>query len=108
VDLLVVTEAPLDALSLAAVGVPALALCGTHAPAWLPLVAAFRRVALAFDADGAGDQAAALLGPLLRSFGARPERWRPEGGKDWNELLTRQGSQRLRATMVRLREGELT
>lgn len=89
---LIVTEAPLDALSLAEAGYPAVALCGTQAPTWLHRVGAFRRVLLAFDADDAGDVAAEKLGPLLCSFGARCERLRPEGAKDWNEML--QGSGR--------------
>jgi DNA primase len=84
---LVLVEAPIDALSLAAVGVPAVALCGTSGPAWLPAQAVLRPVALAFDADAAGDQAAAQLRQLLASVGATVTRWRPEGAKDWNELL---------------------
>lgn len=84
---IVVTEAPLDALSLAACGVPALAFIGTTGPAWLPGLCVFRHVALAFDADEAGDKAADALRPVLESFGAKVERWRPEGGKDWNDLL---------------------
>jgi hypothetical protein len=83
----IVTEAPLDALSLATAGYPALALCGKDAPAGLPKACAFRRVLVAFDADEAGDQAASELAATLTSYGARAERLRPEGGKDWNELL---------------------
>jgi len=81
----VIAEAPIDALSLATVGIPAVALCGTHAPGWLHV--GFRRVALAFDADEAGDQAAAVLWPVLTSFGIQVERWRPSVGKDWNDVL---------------------
>ncbi|HEX8465541.1 MAG TPA: toprim domain-containing protein [Abditibacterium sp.] len=88
---LIVTEAPLDALSLARAGYPAVALCGTQAPTWLHRAGAFRRVLLAFDADDAGDVAAENLTPLLASFGARCERLRPEGAKDWNEILQASG-----------------
>lgn len=84
---LIVTEAPLDALSLAEAGYPAVALCGTQAPTWFHRLCAFRRVLLAFDADEAGDCASDKLAPLLHSFGARCERMRPEDAKDWNELL---------------------
>ena len=87
----VICEAPIDALSLAACGVPAVALCGTSRPDWLAAACAFLRVALAFDADGAGDKAAADLAPSLRSFGATVERWRPDGVRDWKELLVRRG-----------------
>jgi len=84
---LTVVEAPIDALSLAVAGIPAFALCGTNAPDWLAVAAAFRRVHLGFDADGAGDAAAAALWPRLESLGARVERFRPWNLKDWNELL---------------------
>jgi len=93
----VICEAPIDALSLATCGVPAIALCGTTGPDWLAAACAFRRVALAFDADGAGDRAAAALAPSLRSFGATVERWRPDGARDWNELLVRRGIEGVRS-----------
>ena len=85
---LIVTEAPLDALSLAHAGYPAIAVCGTSAPQWIHRAVAFRRVLLAFDADDAGDRAAEMLAPVLTSYGARCERLRPEGAKDWNEALS--------------------
>ncbi len=88
---LLVTEAPLDALSLAEAGYPAVALCGTQAPTWFHRLCAFRRVLLAFDADEAGDCAGDKLAPLLGSFGARCERLRPDGAKDWNEMLQAAG-----------------
>lgn len=89
---LIVCEAPIDALSLAQAGFPALALCGKDgAPSWLPLRCAFERVALAFDADDAGDGGAEKLAPVLASMGAKPVRLRPEGDKDWNEMLLRLG-----------------
>lgn len=89
---LIICEAPIDALSLAEAGFPALALCGKDgAPGWLPLRCAFERVALAFDADDAGDQGAEKLAPLLSALGAKPVRLRPEGDKDWNEMLLRLG-----------------
>jgi len=94
-ETMVITEAPIDALSLAAVGVPAIALCGTNAPAWLPQAAAFRRVALAFDADTAGQDASDKLAPLLRSFGAVVTRWAPPR-KDWNAVLLDDGAGALR------------
>ena len=94
-ETMVITEAPLDALSLAAVGVPAIALCGTNAPSWLPQTAAFRRVALAFDADTAGQDASDKLATLLRSFGAVVTRWAPPR-KDWNAVLLEDGADALR------------
>ena len=84
---ILLTEAPIDALSLAMCGFPALALCGTSAPSWLHLVCGLRRVALAFDADEAGERAAAKHEAHLRPYGAKCLRLRPEVAKDWNEML---------------------
>jgi len=87
----ILTEAPIDALSLAMAGYPALALCGKDAPDWLPKWLSkkrpFGRILLAFDADAAGDQAATELTATLMSYGAKVDRLRPEGSKDWNEFL---------------------
>lgn len=83
----IVTEAPIDALSIATAGYPALALCGTSGAAWLHLACGLKRVVLAFDADDAGDNAAAALAAVLTPYGARCERLRPKGAKDWNEAL---------------------
>ena len=88
-DTIIITEAPIDALSLASVGFAAVALCGTSAPDWMHLACGLKRVPLAFDADEAGDNAAAVLTARLVPYGARCERLRPEGGKDWNEALQR-------------------
>jgi len=89
---LIVCEAPIDALSLSRCGFPALALCGKDgAPAWLPIRCAFENVALAFDADEAGDKGADKLAPVLSALGAKPFRLRPEGAKDWNAMLAQLG-----------------
>lgn len=84
--LLVLVEAPIDALSLAVAGVPALAVCGTNVPEWLPPAVPFRRIALGFDADAAGDKASAKAAIEFRAFGCTVERLRP-ARKDWNEVL---------------------
>lgn len=100
VPAVILVEAPIDALSLAACGFPALALCGTSGPHWLRIACGLRRVALAFDADEAGDRAALALEPLLRPFGARCERLRPEGCKDWNEWLLSAATEELKDWLV--------
>ncbi len=92
---LVVCEAPIDALSLASCGFPALALCGKDGPDWLARACAFQTVALAFDADDAGDLGAGKLAAQIEMLGAKPFRLRPAGGKDWNELLQEQGREEL-------------
>ena len=98
-DPLVITEAPIDALSLAACGTPALALGGASWPVWMPRRCAFRQVVIATDADPAGDAAAAKVFIAIQSFGARVTRWRPAAGKDWNAVLQAHGAQQLRAAL---------
>jgi hypothetical protein len=100
-DTLILCEGPIDALSLAAAGFPAVALLGTSYPNWLRRRSAFRRVLLAHDPDKAGDDAAGRLFPVLRSFGARPDRVRPEGANDWNDLLQARGIEGLREAVLR-------
>jgi Toprim-like len=82
-------EAPIDALSLTALGLPAVAMVGTSPQAWLHRHVYERRVLIATDADDAGDTAAAALVAQLGSFGAQVERLRPPvPTKDWNEALS--------------------
>jgi hypothetical protein len=98
---LVICEAPIDALSIAICGFPALALCGKDGwPDWLPIKCAFKSVALAFDADDAGDEGAEKLDKVLSSLGAKPFRLRPENGKDWNEILMNSSATVLREWLV--------
>jgi hypothetical protein len=73
-------------------GCPALAFIGTSGPRWLHIACGLRRVILAFDADEAGDKAAAKIAALLQPYGARCERLRPDGAKDWNAMLQVLGS----------------
>jgi hypothetical protein len=84
---LVITEGPCDALSLAACGVPAIALVATVAPGWLATVAAFRPVWVALDADAEGDKHAAQLMDELAPAARPVARLRPPAGKDWNDAL---------------------
>ena len=85
---IIITEAPIDALSIAMCGFPTLALCGkSGAPSWLARHCAFQTVWLAFDADDAGEKGAMKLGNQLSLFGAKPKRLLPHRAKDWNEVL---------------------
>jgi hypothetical protein len=88
-----VVEGPIDALSLAVLGAPAVATVGTAYPDWLPKALAFKTVLLGHDNDTpdaegrrAGDDAAAKLAAELGQWGARAERRRPSA-KDWNDEL---------------------
>lgn len=93
---IIITEAPIDALSLAECGFPALALCGKDGwPQWLPIRCAFKNVALALDADEAGDAGAQKMEGAFASLGAKVQRLRPEGAKDWNAMLLEQGREAL-------------
>jgi hypothetical protein len=94
VDPFVIVEGPLDALALAACGVPALALCGTSAPSWLAMRVALHQVLLALDNDGPGNAAAAKLAREWGMLGARCSRLRP-AAKDWAEDLVALGADAL-------------
>jgi hypothetical protein len=87
----VVTEAPIDALSLMACGVPAVALGGCDWPDWLPVACGLKHVVLAFDNDHAGDNAAARLAVAVEPLGAKVARLKPYQAKDWNETLQNRG-----------------
>ena len=104
-DPLVLVEGPCDALALHAVGVPAVALMATRPPVWLTRKTFGRRVAVALDADAAGDAAAAALVEKLRALGATADRWRPPaaaGVKDWADAAkpTQGGLEALRGLVA--------
>lgn len=96
-DPVAIVEAPIDALSLAAAGLPSIAICGTWGiPEWAvsrlskAVRPGFSRtIYTATDADTAGDEAAVKLFDLFPLCTVK--RLRPDGAKDWNELLTSHG-----------------
>lgn len=87
---LFIAESAVDALSafslaeLRKPGTVFLSTCGaaSRLPAWLEAWTP-QRVICAFDADDAGDEAA----DRLAARDPRVRRLRPDGGKDWNEIL---------------------
>ena len=86
-----IAEGAIDALSAAALGTGASIHASTagvcrHLPDWLEGFAPASLVC-GFDADGAGDGAAAALA----AADGRVTRLRPSGAKDWNEMLTGAG-----------------
>jgi hypothetical protein len=92
--LIAIAEAPIDALSLAACGLPAIALGGTqNQPAFLAEVLAGRKVVLALDNDAPGIAASKKLEDLLaQSKTTRlvlPPGLYAATLKDANEALTR-------------------
>lgn len=84
---LVVAEAPLDALSLHVCGLPALATLGSSLPEWFAVACAVRPVIIATDADDGGDRAAEKWMARLRPLVGNVHRLRPVGHKDWNAWL---------------------
>lgn len=91
-----VVEAPIDALALAASGFDAIALCGTSWPEWLPNALADKTVLIATDADKPGDECAARFTEALQGL-ATVRRLRPQGGKDWAEVLGQHGQASIEA-----------
>ncbi|MHB9126178.1 MAG: toprim domain-containing protein [Armatimonadota bacterium] len=97
-EILIVTEAPIDAMSLSSCGWPAIALCGTTAPDWLRSAAIRRTVFLATDSDKAGEDAAS---ELQKQLGRRCNRLRPVN-KDWNADLIAIGRPAMAAELSRV------
>lgn len=97
---LIVTEAPIDALSLASVGLPAIALCGSGVRDWIIKKSGLGTIHLALDADPAGDESSVRAASDLLKYGATVYRLRPSRGcKDWNEMLTTLGSDAFRESL---------
>jgi DNA primase len=96
---LLICEAPIDALSLALCGYPALATCGAkNIPPWLPAACKGKRVLIAHDPDEGGEEGAELLRRALKTVGIIPERLKPDTG-DWNDYLRRHGVERMTADL---------
>lgn len=93
---LAICEASFDALALEAAGLPAIALFGTSWPEWLPKVLAGKTVLIATDADKPGDECAARFTEALQGL-ATVRRLRPQGGKDWAEVLRQHGQASIQA-----------
>jgi hypothetical protein len=95
-EILFLCEGPTDAMALHECGFAAVASVATSIPSWLPNRLAFRKVFVAMDADKTGDTSAEKHVNELRAHGARAVRLRPEGGKDWNDILMKAGADALR------------
>lgn len=96
-DVLIIAEAPIDALSLAMAGFPALATIGTSWPSWLVSLASKKSLTLvAFDNDEPGNKASDKLIAELSNAGANASRLVPSK-KDWNEVLLTKGLSNLKS-----------
>ncbi len=100
-DHLVVCEGPLTALSVAACGQPAIALCGRVLRPWLAIHLAGRTVFVSLDWHEAGaDEAGGAAFGALHAVGARPYRLAlPAGSGDWNDHLRAVGLADMRAEL---------
>jgi len=94
-----ICEGPVDALALQTCGIPALAMIGTSAPAWLAAKLKDKAVLLATDADQAGTEAALKLKAALRPQTRKILRLRPPSAKDWAEELEKNGAENMRAEL---------
>lgn len=95
-------EGPITALSVAACGFPAVALCGHKgAPSWLVHRCALRPVFLAFDYGEAGaEEGHGKLARELAALGAAVYRLAPPAGAgDFNDRLRAVGLEALRAEL---------
>lgn len=93
-------EGPITALSVAACGFPALALCGHVVRPWLVRRLALRDVFVSLDwyedqAEANGAEACRALAAL----GARAFRLAPPAGNDWNDYLQQVGLAAMRAAL---------
>ncbi len=100
-DTLIITEAPIDALSLATAGFPAVATIGTSWPDWLVEMASKKLVFIAFDndKDKAGEKASIKLTAQLSGLGAKAQRLLPSR-KDWNEVLLTDGLEAIKSQFI--------
>jgi len=92
-DQLILTESVIDALSLVALGIPGVLPCYgvngfTEEHAKLLHDQRVKTVAIGFDADDAGRNAADALSERLLAEGFAVKLVSPPTGKDWNEDLT--------------------
>ena len=95
-----ICEGPVDALALQTCGIPAAAMIGISAPAWLAEKLKDKAVLLATDADKAGDEAALKLRFALKGYTKNIFRLRPLAGKDWAEELELAGAENLREYLL--------
>lgn len=99
-----ICEAPIDALSLATCGLPAVAVIGTSLPYWLRRRVFGKHILIATDNDPPGkddppgERAAQEWTPILTMYGARVERLCPPR-KDWNETLMANGVELVRSLL---------
>lgn len=94
---IVITEAPIDALSLATAGVPAFATCGASNLRFFPKLYESKTIVCAFDLDAdpmTQEKLRAAMDRLKNEHGGRVVWLKPPGNglKDWNDVLCKHGA----------------
>ncbi len=98
IQIVIIVESPINALSLLACGYHALATCGCENHAvWLAKSLASKRVIIGFDNDDAGMKGMMRLAVAFNQEGVRAQRLSPlMPGKDWNDYLVSHGQESMR------------
>ena len=95
-------EGPVTALSVAACGYQAVALCGSTMPTWLAPRLAPRDVMVSLDwYEMAAEATAVPIFRALAAAGAKPYRLAPPAGRDWNDYLQAVGLEMMHAELDR-------
>ncbi|RZA13904.1 MAG: toprim domain-containing protein, partial [Proteobacteria bacterium] len=95
-DAIALVEGQVDALALAACGIPTIAVGGGSLPVWIARAVAFKAVAISSDNDTAGEKAAEKWSEQIATYTQRSFRLRPaDGFKDFGEVMEEIGRSHL-------------
>ncbi len=98
---LIITEGPIDALSLAECGIPAIATCSAqNQPPFLAALCRGKTVWTAFDPDTAGSNGTQTLAATLATAGIQSHYLRPPEGMDWNDCLCVYGRRAMQSALA--------
>lgn len=87
----ILVEGPMDALSIALAGCPAVGRVATDYPTWFGKWVGLRYLHIGWDADSVGEAKIKAVAEASTRHGATCLRLRPRGGKDANEMLMNHG-----------------
>ena len=95
-DVIVIVKGPIDALSLAVCGVPAVAVCGViNCVPWLIEKCRDKVVWLAFESNGKGNRFMRSYASKFKEQGIDAKIINPPDGMDWNDALMDHGKKKL-------------
>lgn len=87
----ILVEGPIDALTIALAGYPAIGRGATDYPTWFGKWAGLRSVYIGWDDDSTGNAKVQKVMDACTRHGARCYRLKPEGAKDANDMLIQYG-----------------